>query len=102
MGKYIPQAHVNWQVGVDENVNDRVHLFVGDWKASNQPMRWLIMVRMCRFTDVETVRSVIKLMAILSKGESGIPIICKGYICVFVSPSCIGHNLQMSLLIPFQ
>ena len=55
----------------------------GIGKASGQPVRLLIMVRMCWFPDVKTFRSMIKLMAILSKGQSGIPVICKGYICGF-------------------
>ena len=48
----------------------------GIGKASSQPVRWSIMARMCWFPDVETFRSVIQSMAIMSKGHSGISVIC--------------------------
>ena len=55
----------------------------GMGKASINPIKWSMTVRMCWFPDVETFSSVTKSMVILLKGKSGISIICNGYICIF-------------------
>ena len=55
-----------------------VHLS-GIGNASGHHVRWSIIVRMCLLPDVEILQSVTKLMAILSKGLSGISVICSGY-----------------------
>ena len=51
----------------------------GIGKASSHPVRWSIIVRMCLLPDVDISHSVIKLMAILLNGLSGISLICNGY-----------------------
>ena len=61
-------------------------------KTSGHAVKWSITVMICWFPDVETFRPVIKSMAILWKGQSGISIICSGYICILPFPSCIGCN----------
>ena len=71
-----------------------VFLF-GIEKASSPPVRWLIMVRICWYPNVETLGSVIISMAILSKGQSGKSIICKGYIWTWLSPSYISATCNV-------
>ena len=47
----------------------------GRGNASDHPVKWSIMVRMCLFPDVEVSHSVTKSIAILLKGLLGISII---------------------------
>ena len=51
----------------------------GMGKASGHPLRWLMMVKICLLPELEVLHSVTKSMAILSKGHSGISVICRGY-----------------------
>ena len=46
--------------------------------ASGQPVRWSIIVKMCLLPNVDVLHSVMRLIAILSNGQSGISIICRG------------------------
>ena len=46
--------------------------------ASGHPVRWSIIVQMHLLPDVKVSHSVMRSIAILSNGLSGISIICKG------------------------
>ena len=47
--------------------------------ASGQPVNKSMMVRICLFPLLDSVKSVTKSIVILSKGQSGISIMCSGY-----------------------
>ena len=47
--------------------------------ASGHPVNKSMMVRICLFPLLDSVKSVTKSIAILSKGLSGISIMCSGY-----------------------
>ena len=49
--------------------------------ASGHPVNRSMMVRMCLFPFVDSVKSVTRSMAILLKGLSGISVMCSGYDC---------------------
>ena len=49
----------------------------GMGNTSGHPVRWSIIVKMCLFPDVDVSPSVMRLIAILSNGLSGISVICK-------------------------
>ena len=49
----------------------------GIGNASGHPARWSIIVKMCLLPDVDVTHSVMRSIAILSNGLSGISIICK-------------------------
>ena len=61
-------------------------------KASSNPVRWSMMVRICLLPEVDVSHSVTKSMVILSNGHSSISVIYKGKIELFL----------MSLFMPFQ
>ena len=50
----------------------------GMGNASGHPVRWSFIVKMCLLPDVYVSHSVMRSIAILSNGLSGISIICKG------------------------
>ena len=54
------------------------HLF-GIGIASGQPVNKSMMVRICLFPLLDSVKFVTKSIAILLKGLSGISIMCSGY-----------------------
>ena len=66
--KYKSGAHMYREIIVDEDMDNSVCLLSGMRKTSNHPVKWSVMVKMCRFLDVEIFSSVTKSMAILSKG----------------------------------
>ena len=74
--------------------------------ASSHPVRWSIIVRMCLFPEVHVSPSIMKLIAILSNGLSGISVICSGE--AWTLAFSLWHRAQlamyflMSLFIPFQ
>ena len=49
--------------------------------ASGHPVRRSMMVRICLFPLLDSVKSVTRSIAILSKGQSGISVMCNGYDC---------------------
>ena len=51
----------------------------GMGNASGHPVRWSIMVKICLFPELDVSQSVIRSIAILLNGLSGISIICTGY-----------------------
>ena len=53
-------------------------VLLGIGYASGHPVRWSIIVKMCLFADVDVLHSVTRSIAILSNGQSGISIICRG------------------------
>ena len=46
--------------------------------ASGHPARWSIIVKMCLFPDVDVLHSVMRSIVILSNGQSGVSVICRG------------------------
>ena len=49
--------------------------------ASGHPICRSMMVRICLFSLLDSVKSVTRSIAILSKGRSGISVMCNGYDC---------------------
>ena len=49
--------------------------------TSGQPVSRSMMVRICLFPLLDSVKSVTRSIAILSKGLSGISVMCSGYDC---------------------
>ena len=50
----------------------------GIGNASDHPVRWSIIVKMCLLPDVDVSHSVTRSVVILLNGLSGISVICKG------------------------
>ena len=49
--------------------------------ASGHPISRSMMVKICLVPLLDSVKSVTRSIAILSKGQSGISVMCKGYDC---------------------
>ena len=49
--------------------------------ASGHPISRSMMVRICLFPLLDSVKSVTRSIMILSKGQSGISVMCNGYDC---------------------
>ena len=71
--------HEHMCTGKYSFINVETIVFVvlpGIGNASGHPVRWSIIVKMCLLLDVS--HSVMRSIAILSNGLSGISVICKG------------------------
>ena len=53
-------------------------VLLGIGYASGHPVRWSITVKMSLFPDVDVLHSVMRSIASLSNGQSGISVICGG------------------------
>ena len=73
--------------------------------ASGHPVRWSIMIKMFLFPDVDVSHSVMRLIAILSNGQSGISVICRKVMLnlgFLPAAKCAICNIfSISLFIPF-
>ena len=65
--QYIPGAHMNWKVLVDESGHYGICWLIRYGKCFWPSVRWSIMVRMCLLPELEVLHSVTKSMVILSK-----------------------------------